>query len=54
MELQEIEKMAYSTFAKLHPAEAFEHNNTEFMKFMKEQGYNLTIKEVEKIIKEIE
>ena len=46
-------QVAYKAFAKLHPVEAFESDNSAFMALLKEQGYDLTIEKVKQIIKEI-
>ena len=56
MKKQEDEPLytvAYKAFAELHPVEAFESDNEKFMELLKEQGYKLTIKDVQEIIKEI-
>ena len=53
MESNKYRQVAYKAFAKLHPVEAFEMDNEEFMKLLKEQGYDITIEEVKQIIKEL-
>jgi len=51
---EQIHEEVYSVFARMHPVEAFESDNEKFMRWMKKQGYDLTIKEVKEIIKDIE
>ena len=53
MESNKYRQVAYKAFAKLHPVEAFESDNEKFMELLKEQGYKLTIKDVQEIIKEL-
>ena len=55
MEKQEnYDKTAFEIFSNLHPVEAFETFPDRFMKYMKKLGYNMTKKQVEETIKELE
>jgi|AntAceMinimDraft_10_1070366.scaffolds.fasta_scaffold49117_2 hypothetical protein len=40
----------FKIFAKLHPVEAYDHEPDDFCKFMREEGNNMTNKQVKEFI----
>ena len=55
MEKQEnYDKTAFEQFASLYPVEAFETFPDRFMIYFKKMGYNMTKKQVEEMIKELD
>lgn len=53
-EINELDKSAYSIFARLHPIEAYHFDNNRFCNFMRDEGYNITDEEVKQLILESE
>jgi hypothetical protein len=47
-----MEEEMFSTFARLHPVEAYDYNPEAFCKFMREEGYNMTDEEITKLVDE--
>ena len=52
MEITEENKTMFKVFCNLHPVEAYDLDAMMFCEHMREEGYNLTNEEIEKLINE--